>query len=93
MSKGGTQMIPTQGYWFSNSLGDTALPIMDIDIGTDTKIDKNKDIIEPLTALNTELLIQMTGTKTMNVMNQPAPKGNGKYSVQNDFGDVFENRN
>ncbi len=44
-------------------------------------------------ALNTELLIQMTGTKTMNVMNQPAPKGKGKYSVQNDFGEVFENKN
>lgn len=44
-------------------------------------------------ALNTELFTQTTGSKRMNVMNQPAPKGNGKYNVQNEFGTVLENRN
>jgi hypothetical protein len=74
-------------------LGDNVPPIKYIDIGTATNIDGNKDKIEPLMALNTDLLIQTTGIRAMNVMNQPAPKGRGKYSIQNEFGTVFENRN
>ncbi|MGI9278782.1 MAG: hypothetical protein ACR2PX_04020 [Endozoicomonas sp.] len=36
---------------------------------------------------------QAAGTKTIVVINHPAPKGRGKYSVQKELGTVFENRN
>ena len=86
-------MIATQRYWFSKLFGNKVSPIIDNDIGTATNMAGNKDKTAALIALNTDLFIQAAGTKTIKVMNQPAPKGNGKYSVQNEFGTVFENRN
>jgi hypothetical protein len=44
-------------------------------------------------ALDVELASHITGISERNERNHPAPNGRGKYSVQNEFGTVFENRN
>jgi hypothetical protein len=62
-------------------------------IGTAIKTDRKTPDTELLTASTTDLLNQKTGNKTTKVMNQPAPKGSGKYSVQNESGTLLENKN
>jgi len=39
------------------------------------------------------VLVNIIGIKAMSEMNHPAPNGNGKYLVQNEFGTVLENKN
>ena len=54
-------------------------------IGTAIHIDRRTTNTDILTTRTTDLLSQTTGNKAMKLMNQPAPKGKGKYSVQNEF--------
>jgi hypothetical protein len=66
---------------------------MATDIGTATMTDVSTAVMPPLNALDVELANHTAGISEINAMNQPAPNGKGKYSVQTEFGTVFENRN
>lgn len=89
---GGTQTAHTQRYWLSMLFIVRAPPILDNAIGTVTKIDNNEHSSECLMAFVSDVLNQTTGITTINAINQPAPNGNGKYSVQTEVGTVFENK-
>ena len=66
---------------------------MATDIGTATMTDVSTAVMPPLNPFDTEVANHIAGISEINVMNQPAPKGSGKYSVQIEFGTIFENRN
>jgi len=61
--------------------------------GTDAMTDNRTAVKPPFIALSVEVASQITGISEINVMNQPAPNGKGKCSVQIEFGTIFENRN
>ena len=66
---------------------------MATDIGTATMTDVSTAVMPPINALGVELANHIAGISEINAMNQPAPNGKGKYSVQIEFGTIFENRN
>ena len=66
---------------------------MATDIGTATMTDVSTAVMPPLNALDVELANHIAGISEINVKNQPAPNGKGKYSVQIELGTIFKNRN
>ncbi|MFK4751830.1 hypothetical protein [Oceanobacter antarcticus] len=55
--------------------------------------DVSTAVMPPLNAFAVELANHIAGINEINAMNHPAPNGKEKYSVQTEFGTVFENRN
>jgi hypothetical protein len=72
---------------------DSVSPIKNSAIGTAKTTEKSTPNVEFFIEETNELPNQATGSKMMKVINQPAPKGKGKYSVQNEFRTIFENKN
>ena len=66
---------------------------MATDIGAATTTDVSTAVMPPLNALDVEVASHIAGISEINVMNKPVPNGSGKYSVQIEFGTIFENRN
>jgi len=80
-------------YWFIKLLIDNVPPAINTEIGTQTNIEMHMLVKTHLRVANSEDLVNIIGSNTVNEMNHPAPNGNGKYLVQNELGTVLENKN
>ncbi len=85
-------MIATHMYWFRMLFNVSISPVIITEIGIATKTDAINTVILFFAAFNAGLVSHIAGDRTIKVMNQPAPKGRGKYLTQNEFGTVLENK-
>jgi hypothetical protein len=80
-------------YWFRKLLIDNVPPAIKTESGTHTNIEMHMLVKAHLMVDSSRVLVNMIGSNAMNEMNHPALNGNGKYLVQNELGDILENKN